>query len=73
MITNNSIPTKEEQYPLLFEYGYSKFKDIQTILVQELPENAPSVLKKKKKLYYFISLYILKKGLLPRSVDVVLE
>lgn len=40
---NNSIPTKHEEHPLLFEYGYSRFKDFQTIILQELPENAPNV------------------------------
>ncbi|EAR92593.1 DNA replication licensing factor MCM4 (macronuclear) [Tetrahymena thermophila SB210] len=51
---NNTIPKSHEQHPLSLEYGYSKFKDFQTIIVQELPENAPN-------------------GLLPRSIDVVLE
>ena len=39
---NNAIPTRDmNQNPLTFEYGYSKFKDQQVILLQEPPERTP--------------------------------
>ena len=39
---NNAVPTKDNnQNPLSFEYGFSKFKQFQIILVQELPERTP--------------------------------
>ena len=39
---SNAIPTKDNnQIPLNFEYGFSKFKQFQIILVQELPERTP--------------------------------
>ena len=39
---NNAVPTKDNnQHPLSFEYGFSKFKQFQIILVQELPERTP--------------------------------
>lgn len=52
---SNAFPLKDiEGNPLTCEFGYSLFKDFQTIVLQEMPENAPT-------------------GLLPRSVEVVLE
>jgi len=39
---------------LTTEYGYSQFKDFQTLLLQEMPEKAPT-------------------GLLPRSIEVILQ
>ena len=51
----NAFPLKDlEGNPLTCEFGYSSFKDFQTIVIQEMPENAPT-------------------GLLPRSIEVVLE
>lgn len=39
---SNTVPTKDiNSNPLTFEYGYSKFKDHQVILVQEPPERTP--------------------------------
>ena len=39
---SNAVPTKDNnQNPLSFEYGFSKFKQFQIILVQELPERTP--------------------------------
>ena len=39
---SNTVPIKDvNQNPLTFEYGYSKFKDYQVILVQEPPERTP--------------------------------
>ena len=39
---NNVIPTRDINHnPLTLEYGYSKFKDNQTILLQEPPERTP--------------------------------
>ena len=39
---NNAIPTRDVNHnPLNFEYGFSKFKDYQTILLQEPPERTP--------------------------------
>ncbi len=52
---SNSFPLKDiEGNPLTCEFGYSLFKDFQSIVIQEMPENAPT-------------------GLLPRSVEIVLE
>jgi DNA replication licensing factor MCM3 len=40
-----SIPLKDENNnPLKMEFGYCRFKDHQVIVVQELPENAPTVI-----------------------------
>ncbi|MCQ2819747.1 MAG: ATP-binding protein [archaeon] len=39
---SNTIPTKDiNNNPLTFEYGFSKFKDHQVILIQEPPERTP--------------------------------
>ena len=39
---NNAIPTRDINHnPLNFEYGISKFRDHQTILLQEPPERTP--------------------------------
>lgn len=39
---SNAVPTKDiNNNPLTFEYGYSKFRDHQTIYVQEPPERTP--------------------------------
>ena len=39
---NNAIPTRDINHnPLTLEYGHSKFKDNQTILLQEPPERTP--------------------------------
>lgn len=39
---SNTVPTKDaNNNPLSFEYGFSKFKDYQVILVQEPPERTP--------------------------------
>ena len=39
---NNAIPTRDVNHnPLNFEYGISKFKDYQTVLLQEPPERTP--------------------------------
>ena len=39
---NNAIPTRDINHnPLTFEYGFSKFKDQQVILLQEPPERTP--------------------------------
>ena len=39
---NNAIPTRDINHnPLNFEYGFSKFRDHQTILLQEPPERTP--------------------------------
>jgi len=39
---NNAIPTRDiNQNPLTFEYGFSKFKDHQIVLLQEPPERTP--------------------------------
>ena len=39
---NNAIPTRDINHnPLTLEYGHSKFKDNQTILLQETPERTP--------------------------------
>lgn len=39
---SNTVPTRDiNQNPLTFEYGYSKFTDYQTILLQEPPERTP--------------------------------
>ena len=39
---SNAIPTRDINHnPLTLEYGYSKFKDNQTILLQEPPERTP--------------------------------
>ena len=39
---NNAIPSRDlNQNPLTFEYGYSQFKDYQTIHIQEPPERTP--------------------------------
>lgn len=39
----NTFPTKDnDDNPLTAEYGYCVYKDTQTIVVQELPENAPA-------------------------------
>ena len=39
---NNAIPTRDiNNNPLIFEYGLSKFKDYQTVLLQEPPERTP--------------------------------
>ena len=39
---NNAIPTRDINHnPLNFEYGFSKFKDYQTVLLQEPPERTP--------------------------------
>ena len=39
---NNAIPTRDVDHnPLTFEYGISKFKDYQTVLLQEPPERTP--------------------------------
>ena len=39
---NNAIPTRDiNNNPLTFEYGFSKFKDYQTVLLQEPPERTP--------------------------------
>ena len=39
---NNAIPTRDINHnPLTLEYGYSKFKDYQTVLLQEPPERTP--------------------------------
>ena len=39
---NNAIPTRDINHnPLLLEYGHSKFKDYQTVLLQEPPERTP--------------------------------
>lgn len=39
---SNTVPTKDvNSNPLSFEYGYSKFKDHQVILLQEPPERTP--------------------------------
>lgn len=53
--STNTFPLKDQAgNPLTCEFGYSTFRDLQTIVVQEMPEKAPT-------------------GLLPRSVEVVLE
>ena len=40
---NNSIPTHDaDGRPLTFEYGLSLYKDHQALLIQELPERAPT-------------------------------
>ena len=42
MYMSNAIPTKDvNNNPLSFEYGFSKFKDHQVILIQEPPERTP--------------------------------
>ena len=39
---NNAIPTRDiNQNPMTFEYGFSKFKDHQIVLLQEPPERTP--------------------------------
>ncbi len=39
---NNAIPTRDINHnPLTLEYGFSKFKDYQTVLLQEPPERTP--------------------------------
>ena len=39
---NNAIPTRDINHnPLNFEYGFSKFNDYQTVLLQEPPERTP--------------------------------
>ena len=39
---NNAIPTRDINHnPLNFEYGFSKFKDHQVVLLQEPPERTP--------------------------------
>lgn len=43
MGTNNTVPMYDEaRNPLSMEYGYCRYKDIQTITIQEMPENAPT-------------------------------
>ena len=38
-----SYPLKDAQgNPLTTEYGYSQYKDFQTLLLQEMPEKAPT-------------------------------
>jgi len=40
---NNAFPTKDkEDNPLTAEYGYCVYKDSQTVVIQEMPENAPA-------------------------------
>lgn len=41
--TNNAFPTKDgNDNALSAEYGYCVYKDSQTVVIQELPENAPA-------------------------------
>ena len=41
-VTNNIYPSKDkENNPLEMEYGLSKYKDHQTVTIQEMPERAP--------------------------------
>jgi DNA replication licensing factor MCM3 len=43
MKTGNSIPVKDaEGNPLSTEYGYCVYKDVQTLVIQEMPERAPT-------------------------------
>lgn len=52
---SNAYPTKDaEGRPLTTEYGFCQYKDVQSLVIQEMPERAPT-------------------GLLPRSVEVILE
>jgi DNA replication licensing factor MCM3 len=52
---SNAYPTKDQEgRPLTTEYGFCQYKDVQTLVIQEMPEKAPT-------------------GLLPRSVEVILE
>eukprot|EP01017_Pseudomicrothorax_dubius_P028471 TRINITY_DN3384_c0_g1_i1.p1 TRINITY_DN3384_c0_g1~~TRINITY_DN3384_c0_g1_i1.p1 ORF type:complete len:845 (+),score=264.39 TRINITY_DN3384_c0_g1_i1:66-2600(+) len=55
MRKSNAFPTKDaEGRPLITEFGFCAYRDVQTLVVQEMPERAPT-------------------GLLPRSVEVILE
>jgi DNA replication licensing factor MCM3 len=37
------VPKKDEkENPMHFEYGFSTFRDFQTVVIQELPERTPT-------------------------------